>query len=118
MAGPKIYTCGIQTFFFNLGFTTRQNYFTNFEPSQSQGRAKTGDPPGKPLNHPQAELGLSHMWPELGLNPQGWDDVRFRALKISSLNHSATEAQLQFLWNIAIGVCVNMYGRVRYMYDT
>ena len=38
----------------------------------------------------QAELGLSHMWPELGSNPQWCDDERFRALKISVLNHSAT----------------------------
>ena len=28
---------------FNLGFTARQDYFTNFEPSQSLGGAKTGD---------------------------------------------------------------------------
>ena len=30
------------------------------------------------------------MWPELGSNPQRRDDKRFRALKISGLNHSAT----------------------------
>ena len=27
---------------------------------------ETGDPREKPPDHPQAELGLSHMWPELG----------------------------------------------------
>ena len=43
--------------------------------------AKTGDPWEKPSDHPQAELGLSHTWPELGSNPQRWDE-RF--------NHSAT----------------------------
>ena len=48
-----------------------------------------GDPREKPPDHPQAELGLSHVWPELGSNPQGWDDERFRALKINILNHSA-----------------------------
>ena len=69
-----------------------QNYFTHFEPSQSLGGAKTGYPREKPPDHPQAELGLSHMWPELGSNPQRWDDERFRALKISGLNHSATGA--------------------------
>ena len=73
-----------------LGFTARQYYFTHFEPSQSQGGTKTGDPREKPPDHPQAELGLSHMWPELGSNSQRWDDERFRALKISVLNHSAT----------------------------
>ena len=67
-----------------------QNYFTHFELSQLLGGTKTGDPREKTPGHPQAELGLYHMWPELGLNPQPWDDKRFRAPKISSLNHSAT----------------------------
>ena len=31
-------------FFFGLGFTVRQDYFTHFEPSLSKGEAKTGDP--------------------------------------------------------------------------
>ena len=67
-------------------------YFTHFEQSQSVGGAKTGDPREKTPDHPQAELGLSHMWPELASNPQRWDDERFRALKISGLKHSATWA--------------------------
>ena len=46
----------------------------------------------KKHDHPQAEIGLSHIWPELGLNPQRWDDERFKAQKISVLNHSATGA--------------------------
>ena len=50
-------------------FTALQDYFTNFEPSQSLGGAKTGDPREKPYDHPQAELGLSHKWPERGSNP-------------------------------------------------
>ena len=53
-------------FFSNLGFTVFQDYFAHFEPSQSWVRAKTGDPPEKPSDNPQAELGLSHMWSELG----------------------------------------------------
>ena len=69
-----------------------QDNFTHFEPSQSLGGAKTGDSREKPPDNPQAELGLSHMWPERGSNPQQWDDKRFRALKISGLNHSATGA--------------------------
>ena len=28
----------------------------------------------KTPDHLQADLGLSHMWPELGWNPQRWDD--------------------------------------------
>ena len=47
--------------FFYLGLTARQDYFTHFEQSQSIGCAKTGDPREKPPDHPQAELGLSHM---------------------------------------------------------
>ena len=39
----------------------RQGYFTHFEPSKSEGGAKTGDPREKPPDHPQAELGLSHI---------------------------------------------------------
>ena len=46
---------------------------------------KNGTFPRKTPHHPQAELGLSHMWSELGLNPQRWDDKRFRVLKISVL---------------------------------
>ena len=34
------------------------------------------------------------MWTELGLNPQWWDNERFRELKITYLNHSATGAAL------------------------
>ena len=57
-------------FCFCFGFTARQDYFTHFEPSQLLGGAKMGDPQEKPPDHPQAELGLSHMWLELGSNPQ------------------------------------------------
>ena len=35
----------------------------------SLGGAKMRDPWEKPPDLPQAEHGLSHMWPELGLNP-------------------------------------------------
>ena len=74
------------------GVTARQDYFTYVKASQSVGGAKTGDPREKTPDHPQAELGSSRMWPELGSNPQRWDDERLRAIKISSLNHSATGA--------------------------
>ena len=48
-------------FAFNFSFTARQDYFTHSEPSQLLGGAKMGDPREKTPNHPQAELGLSHM---------------------------------------------------------
>ena len=62
--------------FIYLGFTARQNYITHFEQSQSFGGVKTGNPWEKTPDQTQAELGLSHMWPELGSNPQWWDDER------------------------------------------
>ena len=65
--------------------------------------AKTGDPREKPPDHPQAELGLSHMWPELGSNPQRWDGERFRSIKVSGLNHSATGAAG---WQMFLPRCV------------
>ena len=52
----------------------RQNYITHFEQSQSFGGVKTGNPWEKTPDQTQAKLGLSHMWPELGSNPQWWDD--------------------------------------------
>ena len=80
--------------FFYLCFTTCRDYFTHFEWSQTQGGTKKWYPTGKPPDHLQAELGLSHTWPKLGSNPQQWDDKRFRTLKIRVLNHSATGAAL------------------------
>ena len=80
----------------DFGFTGCQDYFIHFEPSQSLGGAKTGDPQ---KNHLQAELGLSHMWPKIGTNPQRWDDERFSALKISGLNCSAMGAAMVNLCN-------------------
>ena len=56
--------------FIHLSFTARQDYFTHFEPSQSQGGAKAGHPREKPPDHLQTELDLSRIWPELGSNPQ------------------------------------------------
>ena len=57
---------------FYLGFTDGQDYFTHFDPTKSSrvGGSKTGDRRETPPYHPQAELGLSHMCPELGSNPQ------------------------------------------------
>ena len=46
---------------FYLEFTAYQDYFSHFEPSQSVSGAKTGAVREKPLDHPQAEPGLSHM---------------------------------------------------------
>ena len=40
-------------FFFYLGFTARQDYFTHFEPSHLLGGAKTGDPCNDRTTHKQ-----------------------------------------------------------------
>ena len=54
-------------FFFScLGFTAHKDYLTHFEPSQSLGGTKKGDPWEKPPYHPQAEFCFSHRRPELG----------------------------------------------------
>ena len=47
--------------FLVFDFTASQDYFTHLESSQSLSGAKTGDPQERPPDHPQAELGLSHM---------------------------------------------------------
>ena len=60
--------------FFYLGFMACQDYFTHFVPSQSLGGAKMADSRENPPGHPQTELSLSHMWPELDSNPQQWDE--------------------------------------------
>ena len=45
-----------------------QDFFTHIETSQSEGGAKREYPEKTTLTHPQAELGLSHMWPVWGSN--------------------------------------------------
>ena len=50
----QFWQCGFRKDLFNLGFMARQNCFTHFEPSQSVGGAKTGDPREKPPDHPPA----------------------------------------------------------------
>ena len=62
-----LHPCPTQNFFFHLGFTACQDYFIHFEPSQSLGGAKMGNPREKPPDHQQAELGLSQR---LGSDPQ------------------------------------------------
>ena len=51
----------LSEYFSDLGFMTRQDYFTHFEQSQWVGGAKMGDPQGKPPDHQQAEPGLSQV---------------------------------------------------------
>ena len=51
--------------FFYLG----QRLFHSFWAEPIIRWVKTGDPQEKPPDNPQAELGLSNMWPEPGLEP-------------------------------------------------
>ena len=60
---PGIYL-KVLVLFFNSVLRPFQDYFSSYETGQLVGGAKK-----KHLTHPQAELGLSHMWPERGSNP-------------------------------------------------
>ena len=55
--------------FFNSVLHAFQDYFSSYETGQSVGGRKREDPKKNHLAHPQAELGLSHMWSERGSNP-------------------------------------------------
>ena len=46
-----------------------QDYFSSYETGQSVGGRKQENPEKNLLAHPQAELGLSHMWSVWGSNP-------------------------------------------------
>ena len=60
--------------------------FTQFEPSQVE--RKQVIPEKNHLTARKQNLACLTMWPEVGLNPERWDDEWFWALKISVLNHS------------------------------
>ena len=47
--------------FFEGGVTACQDYFSHFEPSQSLGGVKMGDPREKTSVRSQAELDMSYM---------------------------------------------------------
>ena len=53
--------------FFSSVLHPFQDYFSSYETGQSVGGAKRTHKK-KYLAHPQAELGLSHMWSVWGLN--------------------------------------------------
>ena len=76
-------------FFFYYGFTVRQDYFTHFELNQLLGEAKTGDPQLKNTCPASRTQQVSHMI-RARLKPTDLETHRFRALKISVVNHSAT----------------------------
>ena len=69
LVSRKIQTHNPMIFFFIW------DYFTHFEPGQLLDGTKMGDAWEKPPDYPQAELGLSHTSPELGLNPQGFYEI-------------------------------------------
>ena len=56
-------------FFFNSVLRPFHDYFSSYETGQSVGGRKRENTEKNHLAHPQAELGLSHMWPERGSNP-------------------------------------------------
>ena len=84
---------------FDLGFMVCPDYFIHFEPSQSQGGAKTGDPREKNSWPPTSRTWFVSHWPDLVSNPHRWDDLLFRSLEVSVLNHSATGAPRTWWFN-------------------
>ena len=55
--------------FLNSVLRPFQDYFRSYETGQSVGGRKR-EPEKNHVTHPQAELGLSHMWPVRGSNPR------------------------------------------------
>ena len=58
-----------QYLFFYSVLRPFQDYFSSCESGQSVGGRKREHPEKNHLAHPQAELGLSHVWPLRGSNP-------------------------------------------------
>ena len=80
-------------FFFIQFYVPFKIYFSSYETGQSVGGRKRENLEKNHLAHPQAELGLSHMWPVRGLNPHQTQRCDDRVIKRNSaLNHSATGA--------------------------
>ena len=69
--GPLVLMCTstVGFFFLNSVLGPFQNYFSSHEMGQSVGGRKWENPEKKHPTQPQAELGLSHMWPVRGSNP-------------------------------------------------
>ena len=74
----------------------RQDYFTHFEPSQSQGGAKTEDPRDKPPDHPR---------PELGSNPQR--SLLFQGSTLKKVESKRIQILLDYMSFLKYGVCVS-----------
>ena len=73
-------------FIFLFSLTSLSRLFHSYRDEPIGRWGETGVPRENHLTHPQAELGLSHMWPVRGSN------LHQRALKFSDLTHSATGA--------------------------
>ena len=62
------YAITCTSLFFYSVLRTFQDYFSSYVTGQSAGGRKRENPEKNHLAHPQAELGLSHMWPVRGSN--------------------------------------------------
>ena len=62
---------------------------------ESVGVVKMGIPREKPLD--QAELGLSHMWPQLGSNQQRWHDRMIYSARLASEGDSFLPCVKQYV---------------------
>ena len=67
---PRIYLhmYGVQTKLFFFSLTSLSRLFHSYRDEPIGRWGETGVPRENQLTHPQAELGLSHMWPVRGSN--------------------------------------------------
>ena len=71
--------------YFNSVLRPFQDYYSSYETGENGRTLRKKD-----LAHEQAELGLSHMWPERGSNPH----QTLKLLRNNALNRSATGAAI------------------------
>ena len=64
-----LHVCSNLFIYFNSVLRAFQDYFSSYETGQSVGGRKRENPEKNHMTHPQAELGLSHIWPVRGSNP-------------------------------------------------
>ena len=74
--------------FYNSVLRPFQDYFSLYETGLSVGGRKRENPVKNHLEHPQSELGLSHMWPERGSNPHQTQRCVFLTHSLRKLAHT------------------------------
>ena len=96
-------TNDVTFFFFSSVLPPFQDYFSSYETGQSVGGRKRENPEKKHLAHPQAELGLSNMWPVRGWSPHGVTCALFNCRCASLLEYNFYTNRT----NTCLFVCLN-----------